>query len=89
MIIKDTTEEHDERTFEVGNYIKCNDDRVIFSTALYIYPDEEEVVTSCGDAYYDISISFDTFLEVAEMIKSLRKERAKDIKEKILRKENK
>lgn len=80
MIIKDTTEEHGERTFEVGNYIKCNDDRVIFSTALYIYPDEEEVATSCGDAYYDFSISFDTFLKVADKIKELRKEKKNGIR---------
>lgn len=74
MIIKDTTEEHGERTFEVGDYIECNDNSVIFSTMLYIYPDEEKATTNCGDAYYDFDISFDEILAVADKIKELRKE---------------
>ena len=89
MIIRENNTDYDEKTFEVGEYVECADGTEIFSTALEIIPSEKQVVTNCGDAYYDFGISFDTFLEVADLIKSLREERAKDIKEKILRKENK
>ena len=89
MIIKENNTDYDEKVFDVGKYIECNDGVRIFSTCLQIIPNEKIVLTNCGDAYYDYSIDFDIFLEVAEMIKSLREERAKDIKEKILRKEKK
>ena len=35
--------------------------------------DKEEVVTNCGDYYYDYSISFDNIIKLADYIKSRRK----------------
>ena len=89
MIIRENNTDYDEKTFEVGEYVECAGGTEIFSTYLQIMPKEEIVMTECGDTYYDYSIDFDTFLEVADLIKSLRKERAEDIKQKILRKEDK
>ena len=73
MIIKENNTDYDEKVFDVGDYIECNDGVRIFSTCLQIMPNEEQVMASCGDAYYDFGVSFDTFLEVADKIKEIRK----------------
>ena len=75
MIIRENNTDYDERVFEVGDYIECADGRTIFSTALEIIPSEEQVMTSCGDAYYDFGISFDTIIKIADKIKELRKDK--------------
>ena len=40
---------------------------------LLIKFDKEHVETNCGDFYYDYSISFDDIIELADYIKSRRK----------------
>ncbi len=74
MIIKENNTYHDKKVFDVGEYIECNDGVKIFSTRLQIIPNEEIVMTDCGDPYMDYSIDFDTILAVADKIKELRKE---------------
>lgn len=75
MIIKENNTDYDEKVFDVGDYIECNDGIRIFSTCMQIMPKEEIVMTDCGDTYYDYSIDFDTFLEIADKIKEIRKEK--------------
>lgn len=89
LVFRNNPDKYDRDDIEVGYYAKANDGHEFFSSILDILPSDGIVMTDCGDTYMDYSIDFDVFLEVAEMIKSLRKERAEDIKQKILRKENK
>ena len=89
LIFRENNDKYDDKVIEVGRWHERNDGSKFFSSVLDICPVNKEVRTDCGDSYMDYSIDFDTFLEVADTIKKLRKERAKDIKEKILRKENK
>lgn len=66
---------YEEPIIEVGNWCSRDNGSKFFSSELDIYPDKEQVMTNCGDGYYDYSVSFDTFLKVAEKIKELRKEK--------------
>lgn len=72
LIFKEGKDIDGEPIIEVGNWAIANNGFKFISSFLCIYPDRDYVLTMCGDSYYDYSIDFDTFLEIAEKIKELR-----------------
>lgn len=73
LVFRENNDEYDGPLIEAGNWWKKDDGSKFFNTVLVIVPKKDYVLTDCGDAYYDYSISFDTFLEVADKIKEIRK----------------
>lgn len=63
------------KDIEAGYEYKNNNGIPFFSANLVIKPREKEVWTNCGDAYYDYSIGFKEFLEIADKIKEIKEEK--------------
>lgn len=60
------------KDIEAGHEYKNNNGIPFFSANIIIKPKEKKVLTNCGDAYYDYSIGFEEFLEIANKIKEIK-----------------
>lgn len=74
LVFRDNKEKYDFPVIEVGYWDKRFDGSDFFYTILDICPVEKEVLTSCADDYYDYSIGFKEFLEIADKIREILKE---------------
>ena len=75
LVFRENNDKYDEPVIEVGDWWQRDDGSKFFSSILDIMPKEERVLTDCGDQYYDYSVSFDTFLAIADKIKELKGEK--------------
>ena len=67
-----------DNKFFYGNAQDAKDDKNRYCCELLIDFDKGLVRTNCGDPYYDYSISFDSIVELADCIKSRKKEGEED-----------
>lgn len=80
LVFRENNSKHDKPVIEAGNWWEKSNGERVFNSVLDIMPKEEFVLTDCGDAYMDYSISFDTILAVADKIKELRKRKKNENK---------
>ena len=82
LVFRENDNKHDVPVIEVGDWCERNDGSKFFSSLLDIDPVNKEVYTDCGDAYMDYSVSFETFLAIADKIRELERREDENVRDK-------